>query len=215
MFLLQTLDSVEQSFSSSVKLLFEISYLHIYWVIIRGIRQLPVERAHCFCQTVGSPCCSDAGTPHNLELMARGKGVHPCCCWSAASGSAQRRHKIYQIRWETSSTRAKSMTIFAEWITASLSQYRHLPWIKISFSNEEYNIHSCAPIRPSLFLIPKTSLLLLVIQKYTAPHNCKEYCGVVRPVWPGSRQTWRLNKCEGLRYTLFFLLGHAVLHFMQ
>lgn len=68
----------------------------LYWS--RGLRQLPVVRAHCSCRTVASPCCSDAGTPHIHELMARGRGVRPCCCWSAASGSERHGHKTCRIR---------------------------------------------------------------------------------------------------------------------
>lgn len=65
-------------------------------------RRLPVVRARCSCQTVVSPCCSDAATPHIHELMVRGRGAHPCCCWSAASGSRHTHtHKIYKIRSKT------------------------------------------------------------------------------------------------------------------
>lgn len=56
----------------------------------RGSRQLPAVRAHCSCQTAGSPCCFDAGTPRTRGPTRRGRGARLCCCWSVASGSAGR-----------------------------------------------------------------------------------------------------------------------------
>lgn len=91
----KTFVTVHLSFSNrSVERVWVLETAVLYnYTCFGRIRQLPVVQAHCFCRIIELPCCFDEATPHIHELTVKGKGAHPCCCWSYASESAQYRHQ--------------------------------------------------------------------------------------------------------------------------